>query len=1010
MAAIILGAVGSAIGGPILGAVGSIAGAYVDQELGTYHYLFGGPEDYVAPKLHDLVLQTAHQGAPAPRVFGQRVRVGGQLIWLSEMMSEGGTVGKRGEVTPLSWYAHIGVAFAQNECSAIKRLWADGDLVYHSDPTVTISGTLYEYRWDVDLSSPAPEMWVHERCLAASSQMIRHRREMEFEGEDIGGGNIDLTQFRSGEVIEWSTASSPAPDYQYRGEVLATRFNVGTVGGITYRRPILRVRLDEYWNGSNWVHLLQGASTVCAAAHYHGTTTISITTITVTAGVADVVLAGAHGKTGTFAVYFSPHPGITHGTSAYCLGGGPYAATYVSATRVSVTGWGAGGFAGASAGGTMYVLNPPVGASTTSYWNQDLPQSPPGLLTNWAFRLGTETQLQDALHVAHEGQYRVPAYRGTTYVIANAFRVGSYGNRIPSFTAELEQSATLTQREMVEAICTEAGMDASYVDASGVTGSSPVQGYEARGVREAVHVLQPVMIAADILIQQQETTLRFFKRDEATVVTVDADDFDARESIGSSAAEVLITSAGDKLLPKRLVVSFLDVDNDLQSGVEDDRRNTPTYPQATTQRNAVRHIKLPMAMSSAGARQTARRLLARIHAARKTFELRLPPQYMTLQEGDVLSFTIYGQTWRVLLSEVSLGANYVVECRGVMDSTANATGESLPEMLPASTDTGSGEMYLPPSLDLSVIDLAALSDVEMQTPGVYLACSLRDPTERLSMWSVYSAPFEASTYDLLYSSGKFSTMGVTLPQAIDATFGALGDASGSSWDTVSTILVRIWDGELSSATEAEVRSGANRVLVGDEILAFTTATLVEDYVYTLSGLSRGLLGTEPAISTHLAGERFVMLANAQFVPVPLSAVGTARDYKPATEGTDLDTVDAITHTVQNYNSRPSPVANLTFARDGSDNLTFAWRRRTRATYRIFGVARAPAVEATESYRIEFWYGSTLERSKTVAVTTSGYAAVEQVDDGRVAGDNFDVKVYQVSAITGDGRVAEITTT
>jgi hypothetical protein len=108
---------------------------------------------------------------------------------------------------------------------------------------------------------------------------------------------------------------------------------------------------------------------------------------------------------------------------------------------------------------------------------------------------------------------------------------------------------------------------------------------------------------------------------------------------------------------------------------------------------------------------------------------------------------------------------------------------------------------------------------------------------------------------------------------------------------------------------------------------------------------------------------------------------------------------------------PYSVHRLTGSRDGSDNITLTWNRRSRFEPLVrFG--EPPLGEASESYDVEFWTaaapGGTLLRTKTVGGSTANYAAAEQTADGHTPGDPVYYRVFQLSAVVGSGTEASIT--
>ncbi|RYH03367.1 host specificity protein [Salipiger sp. IMCC34102] len=72
-------------------------------------------------------------------------------------------------------------------------------------------------------------------------------------------------------------------------------------------------------------------------------------------------------------------------------------------------------------------------------WADGVEVSPVDL--NMRVYLGTEDQVPDPKMVAVEGQGRVPAYRGTAYVVFEDLPLGQFGNRVPQFSFEVMRPA-----------------------------------------------------------------------------------------------------------------------------------------------------------------------------------------------------------------------------------------------------------------------------------------------------------------------------------------------------------------------------------------------------------------------------------------------------------------------------------------------------------------------------------------------------------------------------------------
>lgn len=145
MATLVLGAVGTLVGGPIGGALGALVGRQVDG-------LIIGTPDREGPRLKELNATTSSYGTPIPRHFG-RMRVSGSIIWSTELVERSETEGggkNRPSVTTYSYTASFAVALSSRPIGRIGRIWADGNLLRGEAGDLKAPGTLRVYTGEGD--------------------------------------------------------------------------------------------------------------------------------------------------------------------------------------------------------------------------------------------------------------------------------------------------------------------------------------------------------------------------------------------------------------------------------------------------------------------------------------------------------------------------------------------------------------------------------------------------------------------------------------------------------------------------------------------------------------------------------------------------------------------------------------------------------------------------------------------------------------------------------------------
>ncbi|MBN8552274.1 MAG: glycoside hydrolase TIM-barrel-like domain-containing protein [Caulobacterales bacterium] len=124
MAQVILSGIGSQVGGPLGQTIGSALGAQIDRA--AVQSLM--PSRQIGPRLEQIRIQGASEGAPIPAAFG-RVRVTGQIIWAARLRERRheGRAGKGGPRTADYAYSlSFAVGLCEGPIDGIGRIWADG--------------------------------------------------------------------------------------------------------------------------------------------------------------------------------------------------------------------------------------------------------------------------------------------------------------------------------------------------------------------------------------------------------------------------------------------------------------------------------------------------------------------------------------------------------------------------------------------------------------------------------------------------------------------------------------------------------------------------------------------------------------------------------------------------------------------------------------------------------------------------------------------------------------------
>jgi hypothetical protein len=237
-----------------------------------------------------------------------------------------------------------------------------------------------------------------------------------------------------------------------------------------------------------------------------------------------------------------------------------------------------------------------------------------------------------------------------------------------------------------------------------------------------------------------------------------------------------------------------------------------------------------------------------------------------------------------------------------------------------------------------------------------------------------------------------------------------------SWDETTVLTVDLYGttAVLESLTEAEVLAGGNAFCLGDGLIGqFRDANQVGGFSnrWNLTELLWARRGSGFALGSFSAGARFVLLDDAvRFIQEVLTERGIARNFKGVTSGYTVTDAASTSFTWDARTLKPLSPVDVQGSRDGSNNLTITWVRRSRIGQDLpYDTGMDPPLgEDTEAYEVDIWNGSSVVRTITASSPTASYSAAEQTTDGLTPGDPVTVRVYQMSVMVGRGFVREAT--
>lgn len=597
---------------------------------------------------------------------------------------------------------------------------------------------------------------------------------------------------------------------------------------------------------------------------------------------------------------------------------------------------------------------------------------------------GTTTQAIDSWIQAHSPN--TPAYRGVSYIVLKDLQLADFGSRMPNLEFELSGLSGASVGAVVLDICRR--VNVSNVSVVGL--NDTIRGLIIAQPIAPAGALSPLAIAYNFDVAEQVGQVRCINRGAGMRGIVPAGDMGAVEGADNRAEPLQLRAVTPLELPKEVAITYLDPTIDYQKNSQRAQKDKGNAQNLIS-------TELPLTLDANAARRIADRVLWEAWTARRSATFSYTDKWVRRNAGDVLGVVVDGQTLPYKLTRIQRGDNGVIEVEAQRDdpevytSAALGVGGNLPPNV----------VRFPGVTRLVLMDSPILWDAD-DNSGFY--------------WAVTGAEEGWRGADIRRSAdggATYSSMSrVGLRAVIGDVSGTLANGPCDYIDNGNTLTVALdyAGGELESVSEALLLAGYNAAWVGPangqggEVLQFQTATLVAPATYELTGLLRGRLGTEANAAAHTSGEVFVLLRSANlgrsdFGPADWNA---AHLFKPVSFFTSEADTASQSFTNTGVGQKPLSPVHVAGTRDGSNNLSLTWIRRTRYRVPGLGLGPVPLGEESEVYQVDFYSGSTVVRTVTVTTAAATYTAAEQTADGLTPGAAVSLRVYQIGATIGRG--------
>ena len=575
------------------------------------------------------------------------------------------------------------------------------------------------------------------------------------------------------------------------------------------------------------------------------------------------------------------------------------------------------------------------------------------------------------------------------------------------FTYNNYSSLGETLDNVVSDLCQRAGMAVTEFDVTDLAVQA-VRGYVINDVKSLREQLMPLMQYYRFDCVERDYKLVFVRRGQASIVTIPQSDLRPYSGLQATEDPYTITEIEETKLPKRVEVKYVNHETNYEPDLQFHERQVTSSKHVAT-------LDQPIGLVPLEAKQLAAGLLEEAWVSRLEYDFTLPKKYSYLDPTDVITLSLDTHSIELRLAEVNYGLNGVMECKGVAQDASLYTPDGSLE-----TDN---PIFTPPITISYISQVAAvfITDVPLRSGDsggggmpLYVVGAMHGG--EFPGYVVQQSKDNGETWvqvgEFVDVEGTVGTVAVDAPDAFTTT----------EIDNVSTIDV-FTGGTLTSVTEAQLIDGSNRAIVGApgrwEVIGFQTVTDNGDGSFTLSGLLRGLNGTEENTGTHIVGDSFAILDTASVRKVELSddSIGTTLLFRAVTANVFGEPIEvSITLSGETYHDYAP--AHIVGEKRANGDYRITWARRTRQGGEWRDLVNVElAFESTpENYVLKIYTSAsprvlkrTVGGSPLLSDNEYIYTAAQQATDfGSPLPADFQVDVYQVNSVTGLGDIGNAT--
>jgi len=385
--------------------------------------------------------------------------------------------------------------------------------------------------------------------------------------------------------------------------------------------------------------------------------------------------------------------------------------------------------------------------------------------------------------------------------------------------------------------------------------------------------------------------------------------------------------------PRKINLTYRDFDREYEQNVQSFA--FPKYSLSRYDDDYAIDVTVPVVLDADTARGLAEVLLYSKGTSETNYRIKLGPQYMYLDPGDVITINNDSELDMVIrIREMSIGDDRSIEISAAKED---------PDIYNDQADIFGNVGVYDPS---QIAKIDARVDVEiLPIPFRADAEAVGGDEEFLLFYTLLNVAGDTLSRKPIQISVGNNPVITQAPFTRYPTWGYVTQGLNRRTSLYSTDYESVLKVRMISTSGASIASAAskealvetpqiNLAIVGGELIQFESVSVSGD-VYTFTGIHRCKFGTEAAMSTHTRGEKFILLGdatgaldNVSIRRVSLPRAGSRQAAASVLIQSNNPFQPQTAFTFDGVNQRPWRVAALKAAYSGGD-LVVNWQYQAR---------------------------------------------------------------------------------